>query len=88
VKNSRHKGIHKAEESTTTSSGKSTPEPARAEHAPTPGTLLEADTLQEPRSSPTEIGEVVHDPHTQDQGESSPAHAGHAPNRREPHGHG
>jgi hypothetical protein len=83
LKNRRHKGIYKAVESTTTSFGKSTPEL----HAPTPRTLLEADTLQQPKSSPTETGEVVPDPHVQDQGESSPARAGHTPNRGEPHGH-
>jgi len=69
-------------------SGEPTPEPARVEQAPTPTSLLIADTLQQPKSSPTEAGKVGRDPHAQGQGESSPARAGHAPNRREPHGHG
>jgi hypothetical protein len=52
-------------------------------HAPTPGSLLVADNPPQSKTSPLETGNEVHDLHAPDQGGSSPARAGHAPNKGE-----
>jgi len=80
---SRHIRMYKVENSQSPTPEKPSPKSARVVHAPTPGSLLVANNPLQSKTSPPETGNEVHDLHAPDQGRSSPACAGHAPNRGE-----